>query len=368
MTVPNSNHVSDVLRGGPLLVGIVGFLIGVALVSKVLVAAAWDPSGVAAFGVKDEATLDYAQERLDSVAARPSLGHDGRFYFVQANDPFMMDPEGNIDVVDRPIYRAQRMLYPLTAGLGGLLTPSQILWGLIGVNLLAMAAGAAALAIYARQLGLSPWFGLAFPLNPGLISELAIDGAGVMAFALVCGALAFMSSRNLAAGVVLLTAAALTREVMLLSALGLGTLYWLRGDRRIALLITGIPLAAVAGWAVYLRATLPRQPTIDVQELGVPLAGIWQSLPVWVQNPFHLLTGVGMIVGLGVLVAQMLRGRQDPLAWAAVGFAALTPLLTAQVWTAAFDIGRAVAPALTAVVVSPGLAAALESRKSHVKA
>jgi hypothetical protein len=133
----------------------IGFGVSVLLIMKVVVPADWDPSAVASFGIEEQSTLEYASSRLDRVVARPSIGHDGRFFFVQANDPFLLQPQENAWLLDRPTYRTQRMFYPLLAGMGGLLSPSYILWGLIGVNVAATGLGTLAVAAYAVQHGLS---------------------------------------------------------------------------------------------------------------------------------------------------------------------------------------------------------------------
>jgi hypothetical protein len=337
----------------PWVVGVVGLLIGVAIVIRVLAPAGWDASALASFGVEEESTLHYAQERLPTVAARPSIGHDGRFFFVQANDPFLLDPEANIDFVDRPVYRSQRMLYPLLAGFGGVFSPSWVIWGLAIVNLVALGVGTWAVSSYASAYGLTPWLGLAFALNPGLINELTIDGAGVLAFALLCASVAAMDRDRGAAAIGLLVLSALTREVMLVGAAGLAVWLYRRGERSDALAALGIPLGAVIGWAGYIRWRIPGAQSAQVEEIGPPLLGLIEAIPHWFDNPVHLIVGLGVLAVLGLFLRQLIRGRNDLLGYAAAGFILVALALTAQVWLAGFDITRAVAPVFTALIVAP---------------
>ena len=158
----------------------------------------WDPTLYTAFGEEATATRQYAEERLDQVYLRPEQGHDGKFFFVQANDPLVLNPEENASVLDRPLYRSQRMLYPLIAGGFGLLHPDGIVWALIAVNILAMGLGTLATGRLAESMGMSVWWGLTFTLNIGLISEMNIDGAGIVAAAAAFASVAFFLHDRLA--------------------------------------------------------------------------------------------------------------------------------------------------------------------------
>ena len=107
-------------------------LIASSFAARLLSDADGDVTVFAAFGEDDVATRNYAEDRLGDVYLREDLGHDGRFFFVQSNDPWMLDPVENISVVDRPLYRAQRMLYPRLAGGAGLFNPESITWMMLG--------------------------------------------------------------------------------------------------------------------------------------------------------------------------------------------------------------------------------------------
>ena len=168
-----------------------------AIAVRVLAEVDWDPTIFVAFGEEATPTREYAEERLGDVYLRPAQGHDGKFFFVQSNDPWVLDPEENALVLDRPLYRSQRMLYPLLAGGGGLFGSETITWSMLVVNVLAMGAGTWVVARIAMEMGGSPWWGLAFALNLGFISEVNIGGAGVVAAVAAFGAvLAVMKGRR----------------------------------------------------------------------------------------------------------------------------------------------------------------------------
>ena len=77
--------------------------------------------------------LAYGEEILGDVVPSGGFGHDGKYYFMQAMDPFFMSPEDHAAyLLDRPTYRAQRMVYPTLAGGFGLLPAQAISWSLSG--------------------------------------------------------------------------------------------------------------------------------------------------------------------------------------------------------------------------------------------
>src|SRR5690606_16341933 len=132
-----------------LTVATLGLVISVANVVTELSKVDWDPSYFAAFGEEALAERQYAEERLGEV-------------FLPANDPWLLDPEGNARLLDRPAYRSQRMLFPLLAGGGGMLGPTAILWAMLAVNVAATAIGTWVVARIAQEFGRSPLWGLAF--------------------------------------------------------------------------------------------------------------------------------------------------------------------------------------------------------------
>ena len=336
----------------PVVVGLLAVVLSTVFAVRSLSAADWDPTLFTAFGEEATPTRQYAEERLGDVFLRPAQGHDGKFFFVQANDPFVIDPDKHAQVLDRPLYRSQRMFYPILAGGGGALSPTAVVWGLLAVNLIAMGAGSSAVALVAARMGMSPWWGLAAALNPGFISELNISGAGVVAAAAAFGAVALFLYGRIGWAIALLTVAALSREAMLIAAAG--TAWWLwrhRREPRTAVLAFTVPLLAVGLWGLYLRLRIGWDSgASEVQEIGVPFAGFVQALRGWLADPIDLAVGVAVML-LFVLYTRRVLRSEHLVGWAFLGFVALGIVFTKQVWQSYFDITRAVAPVLTAFVL-----------------
>jgi hypothetical protein len=342
--------------GHPQQKAIVVGLLAVALTSlfslRVLSAVDWDATVFAGFGEAATPTLEYAEEKLGPVFRRSGQGHDGKYFFVQAIDPWILHPEANAQVLDRPLYRSQRMLYPALAGAGGTFNPDLIVWGLLVTNILALGAGTWATALIAQSMGVSPWWGLAFALNPGFISEMIIDGAGIVAAAAAFGAVALILRHRLGLAILLLVLAALTREAMLIAAFGTGWWLWRHREKpREAVIVASAPIAAVALWALYLRWRIGWDAGVsEVEEIGWPFVGFVQAVETWTANPLSLLIGF-VLLALLLVYGRRVLVSGDLVGWAFVGFVALGVIFTEQVWANYYDITRAVAPVITAFVL-----------------
>jgi len=336
----------------PIAVGLVATLLVSLVAVRVWSTFDRDPTIFVAFGMDSTEINEYAEAKLGrEVAKRLGLGHDGKYFFVQANDPLVLEPEENVAVIDRPLYRSQRMLYPVLAGAGGLFSADVIVWALLIINLIAIGVGSWAVAHLALEMGGSAWWGLAFALNIGFISEMNIDGAGVVAAAAAFGAVVLLLKQRLGWAIALLVIAVLSREAMLIAAAGSAFWLWRKGERRDALLVVGIPVAAVALWAVYLRLRIDFDTGLsEVQEIGLPFAGFINAFEIWVDNPLNLVAGVAIMLLLLLYTRRVLISGQL-VGWAFLGFVPLAILFTQQVWQRYFDITRAVAPVLTAFVL-----------------
>jgi hypothetical protein len=328
-------------------VGLVTLAIGLLFAASHIARSDMNPTVFIAVGEESGEIREYAEELLDDVALRPALGHDGRFFFVQANDPWMLAPDANAAILDRPVYRAQRMAYPVLASLGGILPPTGVVWGMLVVNILAMSAGAFVCGLLAFRFGGSAWWGLAFPFNIGLISEFSIGGAGIVATAAAFAAVLLLLEEEVLGSSLLFALSCLAREVMLIAVAG--AVVWLLVTRqpRIAARVAVWPVVAVVAWGAYIRLVLPGGGAVAEGNLGLPFVGFIDNFANWKADPFELLIGLVVVV---VLVFYSYRALRNPslTAWTFLPLAVLAFLLAEPVWDGYFNITRAVAPVLTA--------------------
>lgn len=330
------------------LVGTLGLAIGVVIALRVLIPSGMDPTIFLTLGEDSPVQISYARDLLGDVATRPDFGHDGKFFFAQANDPWYLAPEENAAVLDRPTYRGQRMLYPMIAGGFGLFPPDVVVWSLLITNMLALGAGAFLAGRLSEGWGARPWMGLAVPLNIGLLFELYIDGAGIVAYACCLGALYALEARRTLLASVLFAAAALSREVMVVFAVGVFVLWWIdRREMPWRLVVT--PFLVMAVWYVYLHVRLAGVSGVGggPEAFSLPFVGFSQAIRSWISDPADLLYNLPLLAVIVAFVPLALR-RRLPIAWGALPFVGLATVLSVDVWREPFDLTRVLAPVFTA--------------------
>jgi len=339
-----------------LRIALIAVAAAVVIVTIQMVSLDTDASLYLSFGEESEETLEYGEDRLGEVYVKPNLGHDGRLFFIAAHDPFLLEPDTYRELFERPVYRAQRGLFPVMAAPALAAGEWSLVWWMLVINLVAIGAGTWATARIAEHMGLTPWLGLAFAANPGVWAELNAGGSGAVAWALATGGiLAFLESR-LAWSAALLTLAALSREAMLLVAIGLTGHLW-RQDRPAALRLMAAPALAVLAWGLYVRLRLGQDVwTTQSRELAAPFYGLVEAAGEWIDrsDPVRALVALLYLV-LAVRVLVLARRTGNVIGWATAGFALLVPFLSAVVWFDIWDISRALLPLVTALVLLAAL-------------
>jgi hypothetical protein len=341
------------------VVGAVGLVIVGTFALRILIPIGMNPTVFLALGEESPAQTTYAEDLLGDVATRPdNLGHDGRFFFAQANDPWYLEPERHAAVLDRPVYRGQRMLFPMIAGGFGVFPPGVVVWSMLATNLLAIAIGAWLAARLAASWGASTWLGISVPLNIGLLFELDIGGAGILAYAFCLGAVLALLNERIVLASLLFGGAALSREVMVVFAVGVFLVFWLE-EHRLIWRIVITPLIAVSVWYVYVLFRLAGVTGVGggTENFTAPFVGIFEAFRSWSRDPSTLLINLSLLLVIVAFTPLALRSRV-PIAWGALPFVALATVLSVNVWLEPFNFTRALAPVFTAapflVVLSRG--------------
>ena len=245
-------------------------------------------------------------------------GYDGQFFLYIA-----LDPARAHAYIDNPSYRYGRIFYPLAARALAATVEDWVPAALVVVNILAIALGSFALAVWLRRGGMSQWLALLFALYPGVFVAVLRDLSEGVAYSLVALAVATFDARRrtrLVASAALFALAILTRETTALFAALWALALLLDGAtpaaawRRAAAFAAG----AVAPYLVYKVVVLPAWlgnagfPT-QVLPTAVPFAGIADYWP-WDANAIQQLYSVVLPGSLCLALAAWAfwRGAREP--------------------------------------------------------
>lgn len=286
----------------------------------------------------------YVEQDFPRPWLAPDYGHDGQqFYVIAGTLPHLREAE---PYVDRLRYRARRILLP--AVVSPVPRGAPLVWALWGVNLLAVGAAGAALAVLARRLGASPWVGAVAGVTPAFVESLDGSLADGLAVALgLWGVVCWRRRPWLAAGLFLL--AALARETALVAALAC-LLVAPRG-RRLPLLT---PFIGYGAWMLAVNAWLPATGVRGSSILGDAGQQLTWPFVTWLRLG---LDQPGPVLGLALLAASVVaavllrRSLPELAAWVAID-AVLLVCSNQAVAERPMNLARVAAVALPALVLA----------------
>ena len=249
------------------------------------------------------------QRDLPGARLQPTVGSDGQQFYAIARNPVHLRevaPE-----LDRPRYRAQRILLPVLAWA---LHPSGggrgLIVALLAVNLAGVAVGSGAVAFLAARSGRSPWWGLVFAGAPGTIMSVRMSVPDALALALALAAfVALLRGRPVLAAVAA-AAAVLAKESTLLVLAGLAV-YPMPGARPRLRALVVVPALVASAWALALFRLLPHIRGTQYTELGLPFLGLARAASYWVHAP-DLGAAIGVLSGLALAIGALARCPRGP--------------------------------------------------------
>ncbi len=301
-------------------------------------------------GHNNRANLEFARKEFGPDVVVPHHdGHDGRYFWALARDPLLVHPRFDARLVDRPVYRFQRVAYPLVAAPWRAFGERALLWGLIVTNLVIAGAGTFIAVLLALEVGAPARASLAFALNPAVLIAALGDLSDALAVAALLLAVLLVLRRRIGWALLAGAVAGLAKEPMLLGVLALAA-FAPRLTRRQRLAVIAVPAAAVAAWALYIRWRLG-WPATSIQEFTGPFVGFvdawrheWSKAGSWTD-------AIAALALVPFAVATVVRWwhRRTLLLGIALQFVLLVPFLTAQVLDILLNSVRAVGPAITLV-------------------
>lgn len=262
-----------------------------------------------------------------SVAAR-APGYDAQFYYRLALAPLSTATRVAGIRFDYPVYRAQRIGYPMLVRLLSGANPQAIPWVMLLVNIAAVGAIAATAATIVTRW----WTALAVALFPGFLLTISRDLVELVEIAFLLLALRFLLSRRIAVAVLFLTLAVLTKETAVLFAIAAGVATLVRQRAIARASAFAIPVAAYIGWKLWLFRLWNLPPNLGASEhFTLPFAGVASVM----HGANRLLAIEAVIIALFtiiVVVAFRSSRAAAPVKLAWVAYAALFITLGAEFW------------------------------------
>jgi hypothetical protein len=336
-------------RRGRIRVAAAGF----GLLAAVVLAGAAIEGPALYLNLGDESySLDLAQELFgDDVPVPRDDKHDGEWFWNIARDPLLLDPNALEERLDRPVYRSQRILYPLLASPFRLISESALLWGLVLVNLVAIGLGSWIAVLHTELLRAPPRAVVGYIANPAIFLAPFLDVSDALAVTAVLAALHAARRGRTGWVVAASVVAVLSKEPMLAGLVGLAVLApGIRRADRVAAVVPGA--AAGALWGLVVRSRFDRADP-EVQEFQiVPYKGI---VDTWAERwsatgaISNLVAAVVLAILAAAVIVLFVRWRTAELAMA-LPFAAMVPFFTPQVLDIPINSYRGVGPMLTLLV------------------
>jgi hypothetical protein len=299
------------------------------------------------------------------TVAQGSAGYDGQFYYRLAIVPFSTAPTVAGVRFDYPVYRSQRILYPLVVNVlsGG--DPCRVLWTMPAVNVAVLML----LVFFAARLiamsGCPPLFAAIAGLWPGFLFSLARDLTEPLAVTLVLGALLATARRAPWWAALSLTLAGLTRETAMIAAVILllyGAVLSVKEHRFSFFVVAGaVPIAAYYCWKRFLFSLWDLPVNWGTTTIsGVPLAAFLGLLRDSYEASGHFgrVHGIELVLLIAyavVVFTAMIRSSAHPIVKACcIAYFLFVAGLSRDVWVEDWAFLRVTAEfgVLGAVVVA----------------
>lgn len=237
-------------------------------------------------------------------------GYDGQFAYQIARDP-----ANGWTKVDVPAYRYQRIVYPMAARMLALGNADLVPWTLIIVNVAALTVGVWLTEEILQHFNVSRWYALIYGLSAGTLMSVRLDLTEPLAYALAQAGLLLALKDRWRWAAVLLALAALTKEMTLAVAAGLGLVYlyqrqWAKLLTFSALVLTPFAIWQIVLWQWFGQPGIGSGGALATPFEIVPLRGLWSL--AYLDVRVFLLLAVIMIplAVIPALLSLWAAGRQ----------------------------------------------------------
>lgn len=323
----------------------IAFIIGAIAAGNIAASYEYRTSSLVRMAIDDPIAKVAAETDPSFVFFSGGTHYDGIYFYAIARDPLALGTEHKL--IDLPGARYGHPLYGWLAAVFSFGDPGLIPPVLLAINLVAIAALAAAVSLLAKDLGWTPWAGLIVPMNPGLIYAITVDTSEVVGNLLMVLAFLtwFRGKRVIAGGLLIALCLAKEPYVLVPAALFLWELFqWWKGRpaadiwKRLTTLTLG-PIALLI-WEIHLRFVLGFWAfEEDFFVLSIPFVGWAETITMSGVanngidfNQFQIESAVAPILiplGIAMVAAAICAGRlRTPIDLVVIGMVLLNFSLT----------------------------------------
>lgn len=294
----------------------------------------------------DPPTLRQVEHILGSnYSASANYGHDGREFWVLAQDPLLLAPRRDMRLLDRPAYRAARIAYPLAVAPWRLFGMTGLAFGLLATNLLVVGAGTYFIALLALRLNAPVWATAFFAASPVVIVAVLLDLGDALSLAALVASFYLADKTRWGWATLAGVVAVLAKQPALFGIVAIAVSSH-SASWRWRFWYVAVPAVALIGWTAY--ATVRLGTAGDLIGFTLPFLGYVRASQLWLrdQSWADAATALSLLPGAGLIAARWWRTRSQVLT-VALPFAVMVPFLSREVLWQTIDSVRAFGPAIT---------------------
>ena len=302
------------------------------------------------------------ESELGPVPTVSGRGHDGQTAYVIARDPLGQGIAP--DVLDHAGFRYRRILFPALGGGFGTFGPHATVFGLAVIGVIGFGLAVAATTDLALSYGASDRVALAALLTPGLWLAVRLLTVDALAVGLLLVALALWRRNRVPAAVMVLSAATLTKEQMLIGAAAMAVVAFRSGRRREGAALIVAPLACLIAWSAIVE-TLVGGGFSTRGNISLPFVGIARSIPVWPSTSgTDLVLLAIMVLALVISAGVAWRCRTSLMGAMLAAWVGLATVSSHWVWELGNNVARVFATVIPLCAIGIGIIASERRRPS----